>query len=277
MGQKFKRGTGRNKGTAHKRKIVPSHNAGVATTGKASQLLAPVEPNTDSSESNIKIANKSSTLPPGTVVSFVVFLSKNLNSSSNSTTNKQAAGTRTISTGNGSKTRSTGTSNATIDETTTGTVEVEQEGQQLLPCNYPNNIDAPKLNIRAFEKTATGQDRSVLASRKAKSRSTQVIVDAILSSGTPGQQALALRSACLHPKTLSLTQTAGLLPIAREEKLIIERVERTIKEVLGLGKRHRVNADRLTFAEILSSSFAGIEATNKEISNLFDLSEKSCR
>jgi hypothetical protein len=126
MGQKFKRGTGRNKGTAHKRKIAPSHNAGVATTGKASQLLAPAEPNTDLSESNIKIANKL-TLPPKTVVLFVVFLSKNVtNSSSNSTpctTNKQAAGTRTISTGNGSKTRSTGTSNATIDETTT--VEVE--------------------------------------------------------------------------------------------------------------------------------------------------------
>jgi hypothetical protein len=128
--------------------------------------LAPAEPNKDTSESNTKIANKL-TLPPGTVVLFAVFLSKNLtNSSSNSTctgtTNKQAARLRTICTGNGSTTRPTGTSNSTNNETTT--VEVEQE--PLL--NYAN-IDAPKLNIRAFDQTVSGQDRSVLASRKAKS------------------------------------------------------------------------------------------------------------
>jgi hypothetical protein len=282
LSRRHKRGTGRNSSTAHKREIAPCNNESGRAGIAASEQLAPApEPKLDTSNSLIKNTSES-TLTPGTVVSFVVILNKNLTiSSSNSTrtgtgtTNKQAATrTRTISTRNGSTTRPTGagTSNSTTDETDeTTTVEVEQE-----MCNYAN-IDAPKLNKRAFDQTVSGQDRSVSASRKAKSRSTQLIVDAILNSGTPDQQALALRGACLHPKTLSLTKTAGLLPMERNEKLIVDRVKRTIKEVLGSGKRHRVNADRSTFAEILSSSFAGIEATNKEISSLFELSEKSCR
>jgi hypothetical protein len=98
------------------------------------------------------------------------------------------------------------------------------------------NIDAPKLNLKAFDKTDSGKDRSVLTSRKAKLQSTKNIVDAILSSGTTAQQALALRSARLHHKMLSITKTAGLLPIAREGMLLIDQMKRTFKEVLGLGK-----------------------------------------
>jgi hypothetical protein len=98
-------------------------------------------------------------------------------------------------------------------------------------------------------------------------------------SGTIEQQALALRSACLHPKTISLTKPSGLLPIAgaREHKLLIEGVKRTFKEVLGSGKQRRVNADRWTFAEILSSLFAGSEATNTQTASLFKLDKRSCK
>jgi hypothetical protein len=46
MSRKHKHGTGRNKGTAHKREINPSNNIS-GRAGKASKL-APVEPNTDS-------------------------------------------------------------------------------------------------------------------------------------------------------------------------------------------------------------------------------------
>jgi hypothetical protein len=94
------------------------------------------------------------------------------------------------------------------------------------------------------------------------------------------QQALALRSACLHPKTISLTKSSGLLPIAggaREHKLLIEGVKRTFKEVLGSGKRQRVNTDLWTFVEILSSLFAGSQATNTQIASLFELDKRSCK
>jgi hypothetical protein len=135
------------------------------------------------------------------------------------------------------------------------------------------------LNLRAFDQTVSGLERSVFASRKAKSQSTQIIVNVILSSGTVEQQALALRSACLHPTIQSLTKSAGLLHIAgaRVQKLLIEGVKRTFKEVLVSGKRQKVNANRSTFAEILSSSFAGSEASNVEIAGLFDLEKRSCQ
>ncbi len=208
--------------------------------------------------------------PPGKVMSFVVYLNKTLTfSNSKNSTTKQA---RTVSTGNGTRKSTTlSTRNATNDETTTVVVEPEllKLPQRL---NYAT-IDSPKLNLKAFDKTVSGLDRSIFASRKAKSRSTQLIVNAILSSGTVEQQALALRSACLHPKTVGLTKAAGLLPIAgaRVQKLLIEGVKRTFKEVLGSGKRQKVNANRSTFAEILSSSFAGSEATNTEIGRFFEL------
>jgi hypothetical protein len=110
-------------------------------------------------------------------------------------------------------------------------------------------------------------------------RSTQIIVNAILSSGTVEQQALALRSACLNPMIQSLTKSAGLLPIAgaRVQKLLIEGVKRTFKEILRSGKQQKVNADRSTFAEILSSSLAGSEASNAEIAGFFELEKLSCQ
>jgi hypothetical protein len=160
---------------------------------------------------------------------------------------------------------------STSDKTTTVEVEPKQFKYE--------NVDSQKLNERAFEFTACGDSQSVAAARKAKSRSTQLIVNAILSSGTKEQQALALKGACLHPKTISLTKSAGLLPIAgaREHKLLIEGVKRTFKEVLGSGKRRRVNADRWTFAKILSSSFAGSEVTKTQIASLFELNKRSCK
>jgi hypothetical protein len=247
MGRKFKRGTGRNKGTAHKRKIVPSHNAGVSTkAGQASQL-APAEPNKDTSESTI---NKSTlpftSTPPGKVMSFVVYLNKTLTFSNSKNSTRS---TKQVSTGNGTRKSTTlSTRNSTNDETTTVVVEPEllKLPQRL---NYAT-IDSPKLNLKAFDKTVSGLDRSIHASRKAKLQSTQLIVNAILSSGTVEQQALALRSACLHPKTVSLTKAAGLLPIAgtRVQKLLIEGVKITFREVLGSGKWQKVNADRSTFA-----------------------------
>jgi hypothetical protein len=156
MGQKFKRGTGRNKGTAHKRIIVPSHNAGGAKADKASQL-APAEPNQATSESTINItnestiniANKLTTLPfmssrPGKVVSFAVYLSKTISNSSskNSTGTAKQARTSTNSTGNGTDTRKSmthPTSNSTNDKSTT--VEVEEESLML-----PHGLDCATID-----------------------------------------------------------------------------------------------------------------------------------
>jgi hypothetical protein len=270
--------------TPHKIKIALCHNvSGKAGTKATASELAPAQPNTHVSASNLNITN-TSTLPPGTVVSCLVYLEKNLvynsstnstsnsgkSSTSNSTTNKQAERTTTMSTRNGGVACPT-SQVSTSDETTT--VEVEPKR-----FNY-ENVDSQKLNERAFEFTASGDSRSVAAARKAKSRSTQLIVNAILSSGTKEQQALALKGACLHPKTISLTKSAGLLPIAgaREHKLLIEGVKKTFKEVLGSGKRRRVNADRWTFAEILSSSFAGSQVSKSQIASLFDLNKRSCK
>jgi hypothetical protein len=54
-------------------------------------------------------------------------------------------------------------------------------------------------------------------------------------------------------------------------------VKRSFKEVLRLGKQKRVNANQLTFAEILLSAFVGSEATNNDISSLLELDKQSCR
>ena len=292
LSRRHKRGTGQSISTPHKRKIVASNNvSGRSRTNTIASELAPsddpkkvaskasdlalAEPNMELSKSTLNVANKKSSLPPGTVVSYVVVLNKILtnssskNSTSNisSTVNKVADTTRT----------NAGGTTSTNDETTT--VEVEEEELMLPERLDYENIDAPKFNKRAFDFTDSGQCRSVIASRKAKSRSTQLILNAILNSGSIEQQAVALRSACLHSKTIGVTKAAGLLPItgAREHKLLIEGVKRTFKEVLGSGKRCRVNSDRSTYADILSSSLAGTGATNTKIATVLELNKRTCK
>jgi hypothetical protein len=88
----------------------------------------------------------------------------------------------------------------------------DSRAEDLAKRNF-TKIIAPKLNSLAFF-THRGANRSALAARKAKSRATATIIKAIVSrSDTIHQQALALRSACLHHSTLKLTKSAGLLPL----------------------------------------------------------------
>jgi hypothetical protein len=142
-------------------------------------------------------------------------------------------------------------------------------------------IEASTLNMEAFNFNKHGAQRSSLAARKAKSRATSSIIDAIEKAGTKDQQALALRKACLHPSIVELTKTAGLAPSStleeRTRNLLLDRLKKTFKEVLGEGKRKRVDMDRSTFAEILSSSLVGSGATYKETSRLLELDASSCR
>ena len=289
LSRRHKRGTGQSTSTAHKRKVVASNNVRgrSGTNSKASELDLAEDPNTDVSKaSELALAEPNmdtseSTIPPGTVVLYVVVLNKNLrNSSSKKSTsnissivNKVAATTRT----NAGVTTCPTSKNSTNYKTTIDKME-EEELQLPHGLNYAN-IDAPKFNKRAFEFTDSGQCRSLIASRKAKSRSTQLIVNAILNSGTIEQQAVALRSACLNPKLISVTKSAGLLPVtgAREHKLLIEGVKRTFKEVLGLGKRYRVNSNRSTYADILSSSLANTGVTNNQIATVLELDKRTCR
>jgi hypothetical protein len=279
MSRRHKRGTGRNKNTTHKREIVACNNIG-GRAGKASKV-APAEHNSrpdsqadsQASSSDFKVGPS----PPGTVMSYVIYSKevffelggKTLTDGSSSTTTKQT--TRTIAAGNSS---TTGTRTTTTDENGTINHETRTSAVEVLehPIQLPKHIDAPKLNRNAFDQNASGKDQSVSASKKARWRSTKNIVDAILNSGTTAQQALALRSACLHPKMLSIAKTAGLLPIG---SVLIEGVKNTFKEVLGTGKQKRVNADRSTFAEILSSAFAGITATNKDIASVLELDQNA--
>ena len=290
--RRHKRGTGNNKGISHERKIGNCHNLNGRSGTSAEFAPAPAEFNTDPiltqlSASEVQVA--ASTLlvapsPPGTVMSYAFFKEvllevdapKTITRSSNTITNTiPDEGTGTIV-----------LQGTVLDTTTTTTLVLPPipvvEQPLPLPPRARNfllaNTHTPQLNIQAFDQTASGKDRSDLASRKAKSRSTNHIVNAILgSSGTTQQQALALRSACLHPSILSITKTAGLLPVAREENLLLEGVKRTFKEVLGCGKRKRLNVDWSTFAEILSSSFASVDATHTQIAKVFDLEKQSCK
>jgi hypothetical protein len=75
--------------------------------------------------------------------------------------------------------------------------------------DFSTLVEASKLNKQAFNFNKQGAQWSSLASRKAKSRATSVIMDAIVKAGTKDQQALALRKACLHPSISQLTETAG--------------------------------------------------------------------
>jgi hypothetical protein len=89
----------------------------------------------------------------------VVFeLSKTRTGNSNSTT-KEA--TRTIASKNGTRTSMTHENNSFINQKTTAAIEVEQP--LLLPnCVSYTNIDAPKLNLKAFNQTDSGKDRLYL-------------------------------------------------------------------------------------------------------------------
>jgi hypothetical protein len=144
-----------------------------------------------------------------------------------------------------------------------------------------STVEAPDLNKQAFNFNKHGAPRSTQASRKAKSRATSNIMDAIVKAGTKDQQALALRKACLHPSILQLTKTAGLAPssstLEETRNLLLAQVKNTYKEVLGQGTNKRSNMDRVTFAEILSSSLAGSGATILETSRLLELNESRCR
>jgi uncharacterized protein YlaN (UPF0358 family) len=120
-----------------------------------------------------------------------------------------------------------------------------------------------------------------MAVRKAISRATSTIVEAIVTSGnTIHQQALALRSACLHPTTLKLTKSAGLLFLTADDETkrqLFEQIETTLKEVLSTGNRQRINADCSTYAEVLMSSMVGCGAKIKQISRILDIDHKSCK
>jgi hypothetical protein len=279
LSRRHKRGTGQNKQTAHQRQLLPCNNIR-GRAGKATEL-APAEASTTdmmpilAQSSASKVAGTTTllveTTSPNTVKSFVIYTKELVFGFGKTLTrshSKKAAPTskRTLTT--------------QVEDSTETTTGVAVEARPLLAkgADY-ETISAPRLNLDAFQTTDTGKERSVFASRKAKSRSTNRIVDAILSSGTIAQQALALRSACLHPKTISLTKTAGLLPnaVREQEKGLLEGVKRTFKEVLGSGKRQRVNVDRSTFAEILSCSFAGTTATTSEIAGLLELNKRSCK
>jgi hypothetical protein len=158
----------------------------------------------------------------------------------------------------------------------TGQVDTTRPG----PNNYFSTVKASKLNQQAFDFNKQGAQRSSLASRKAKSRATSNIMDAIVKAGTKDQQALALRRACLHPSIVELTKTAGLAPSSTMEvtrNLLLGQIKNTYKEVLGDGTNKRTNMDRLTFAEILSSSLAGSGATIVETSRILELDESRCR
>jgi hypothetical protein len=58
--------------------------------------------------------------------------------------------------------------------------------------------------------------------------------------------------------------------------LRLGQIKNTYKEVLGDGTNKRSNTDRVTYAEILSSSLAGSVATILEMSRLLDLIESRC-
>jgi hypothetical protein len=96
--------------------------------------------------------------------------------------------------GNSTRTSTTNENNTINHETRTAAVEVEHPLQLPKYVKFAN-IDAPKLNLKAFKQNDSGNDQSIIASRKAKSWSTNHIVDATLSSaGMLAQQALAALS-----------------------------------------------------------------------------------
>jgi hypothetical protein len=116
-------------------------------------------------------------------------------------------------------------------------------------------IEASTLNMQAFNFNKHGAQQSSLAARKSKSHATSNIIDAVAKAGTKDQQALALSKACLHPSIVELTKIAGLAPSSTLEEqtcnLLLDQLKKTFKEVLGAGKRKRVNMDWLTFIKIL--------------------------
>ena len=178
----------------------------------------------------------------------------------------------------------TRTTLAPANTTTTRTTIPAAEANITAPNNNVEvdfaTVEASKLNRDAFNFTKNGAQRSALAARKASSRATSNIMDAIASVGSKDQQALALRKACLHPSMVEVTKTAGLAPSSTSEEtrdLLLDGIKNTYKEVLGEGTKKRSNMDRVTFAEILSGSLIGSGASVLETSRLLELDESRCR
>ncbi len=100
----------------------------------------------------------------------------------------------------------------------------------------------------------------------------------VSSSDTFHQQALALRSACLHLSTLKLTKSAGLLPSHSDDetksRLFLQMIL-TLKEVLSAGNGKRINADCSTYAKVVMSSMVGCGATICEITRAHEIDRMS--
>jgi hypothetical protein len=176
-----------------------------------------------------------------------------------------------------------GTTLALASRTTTRATTTRPSTKNHANSTIPVNVDfesvqASKLNLNTFNFNKLGAQWSLLGSQKTKSWVTSNIMEAITKAGTKDQQDLALRKACPHPSIVELTKTAGLAPTSTLEErhnLVLEQMKKTLKEVLGDGKRKWVNMDQLTFAEILSSSLMGSGATVGEMLHLLELDLRS--
>ena len=179
--QQHKRGTGKNKGTPHKRELAICHNVTGRPNIVNSELAPPADllntksPRpTQSSASVAKVVGSTLFVAPsphGTVMSYVFtknvlleLLGKTLTPTSSTITNEA---TQTIA-----QTCPTGrTLTAPLNDIIQQETIVVEDQETLLPVVVRNfeNVQCTKLSINAFDQTDSGQERTPITSRKAKS------------------------------------------------------------------------------------------------------------